>query len=202
MDRVRLVAAELVKSKTIAILQKGNVVDLDMVKGPIRLKLRSVLPSTDYAATDFRKHPELYTIGRGEFGVLTVEPYKSEILPFWKFKTPDLAALSAKKILALFRRYRKEKDFVGMDMARKFLQMGYTRSRRYANHRSGKKYVGSVPNALQGLSGSHGRKIAPNEPDAEKAKSASIFKEAWETVEADTSYQRAKKLRKLNAKMP
>ncbi|SFK45874.1 protein of unknown function [Halobacillus dabanensis] len=27
-----------------------------------------------------------------------------------------------------------------MDMARKFLQMGYTRSRRYANYESGKKY--------------------------------------------------------------
>lgn len=25
-------------------------------------------------------------------------------------------------------------------MARKFLQMGYTRSRRYANHKSGRKY--------------------------------------------------------------
>ena len=32
------------------------------------------------------------------------------------------------------------------DMARKFLQMGFTRSRRYANHSSGKKYAqdGSV----------------------------------------------------------
>jgi hypothetical protein len=33
-----------------------------------------------------------------------------------------------------------------MDMARKFLQMGFTRARRYANHASGKKYAadGSV----------------------------------------------------------
>jgi hypothetical protein len=29
---------------------------------------------------------------------------------------------------------------LGMDMSRKFLQMGFTRSRRYANHRSGRKY--------------------------------------------------------------
>ena len=36
--------------------------------------------------------------------------------------------------------YKKKGDFVGMDMARKFLQMGYTRSRRYANHKSGRKY--------------------------------------------------------------
>ena len=27
-----------------------------------------------------------------------------------------------------------------MDMCRKFLEMGFTRARRYANHRSGKKY--------------------------------------------------------------
>lgn len=31
-------------------------------------------------------------------------------------------------------------DFVGMGMARKFLQMGYTRARRSANHRSGRRY--------------------------------------------------------------
>ena len=27
-----------------------------------------------------------------------------------------------------------------MDMCRKFLEMGFTRARRYANHRSGRKY--------------------------------------------------------------
>ena len=27
-----------------------------------------------------------------------------------------------------------------MDMARKFLEMGFTRARRYANHSSGRKY--------------------------------------------------------------
>lgn len=43
---------------------------------------------------------------------------------------------------ALFLAYGREGDFVGMDMARKFLQMGMTRARRYANHRSGQKYVG------------------------------------------------------------
>lgn len=31
-----------------------------------------------------------------------------------------------------------------MDMARKFLQMDYTRSIRYANHSSGKKYSDEV----------------------------------------------------------
>ena len=36
--------------------------------------------------------------------------------------------------------YRDDKDFIGMDMCRKFLEMGFTRARRYANHNSGRKY--------------------------------------------------------------
>jgi hypothetical protein len=86
---------------------------------------------------DYRAHPELYRVGRGEQGVLTCEPYKSEILPHWRFRTPPIAARSARKILELFEDYLKNDDFVGADMARKFLQMGYTRSRRYANYKGG-----------------------------------------------------------------
>ncbi|MEK0179898.1 DUF4385 family protein [Microcoleus anatoxicus] len=63
-----------------------------------------------------------------------MEPYKGEILPFWRFKTPEIAAESSSKIYSLFLEYLDRQDFVGADMARKFLQMGYTRSRRYANH--------------------------------------------------------------------
>jgi hypothetical protein len=43
--------------------------------------------SLDFKAIDFRKRPELYRIGKGEQGVLLLQPYKSEILPHWKFKT-------------------------------------------------------------------------------------------------------------------
>ena len=45
----------------------------------------------------------------------------------------------------LFEAYLKAEDFVGTDLARKFLQMDFTRARRYANHRVGNKYVGPVP---------------------------------------------------------
>src|ERR1700744_1129577 len=89
---------------------------------------------------DYRAHPELYRVGKGEQGGLICEPYKSEIGQYWRFKTPEIAKKSSAKILALFRRYMREKDFVGGDMARKFLQMGYTRARRYANYKSGRKY--------------------------------------------------------------
>ena len=145
--------------------------------------------SLDYKNLDLRKHPELYRTGIGEQGVLLVEPYKSEILPFWRFKTPEIAKESAAAIYTLFLGYKHQNDFVGMDMARKFLQMGYTRSRRYANHKSGQKYEGPVPADKKGVSGAHGRKQKPLDVDPVKAQSASIFYEAWQKAKTDTVYQ-------------
>jgi Domain of unknown function (DUF4385) len=134
--------------------------------------------SLDFGILDFRQHPELYRIGRGEQGVLLVQPYKSEILPHWRFKTPGIARQSAQKIYALFLNYKEQEDFVGMDMARKFLQMGYTRSRRYANHKSGRKYT-------------KGSKIIlPREEDSIKAESAKIFYEKWQLAKNDVEYIR------------
>jgi hypothetical protein len=137
--------------------------------------------SLDFEAIDFREHPELYRIGKGEQGVLLVEPYKSEILPHWRFKTPRFARKSASKIYRLFLEYKKTGDFVGMDMARKFLQMGYTRSRRYANHKSGRKYKEGT------------REILEREEDALKAESARIFYEMWKKAREDTLYLESKK---------
>jgi hypothetical protein len=130
----------------------------------------------DFSATDFRARPDLYRIGKGEQGVLLVEPYKGEILPHWRFKTPAVARKSAGKIYKLFLAYKAADDFVGMDMARKFLQMGYTRSRRYANHKSGRKYA------------EDGKAVLPREEDAQKAESARIFYEKWQKAKADKKY--------------
>ncbi|WP_303720019.1 DUF4385 family protein, partial [Pseudomonas aeruginosa] len=52
----------------------------------------------DFANINFREHPERYQVGRGEQGVLMVEPYKSEILPHWRFKNSEVAARSAQEI--------------------------------------------------------------------------------------------------------
>jgi hypothetical protein len=82
---------------------------------------------------DYRRHPELYRVGKGEQGVLICEPFKSEIGQFWRFKTPEIAGGSSEKIYGLFLGYLERGEFVGADMARKYLQMGYTRARRYAN---------------------------------------------------------------------
>ena len=64
-----------------------------------------------------------YRIGRGEQGVLTFEPYKSSLLPLWRFKTPDIARKSSRELWDRFEQYDREGDFVGMDMTRKFIQM-------------------------------------------------------------------------------
>lgn len=136
----------------------------------------------DYRNIDFRKHPELYKIGRGEQGVLIAEPYKSEMLPHWKFKTPEIAEVSAKKIYAMFETYGQQEDFVGMDMARKFLQMGFTRARRYANHASGRKYAadGTV------------RQQEEDWATSDKAKSAETFYRYYERAKNDEVYLRLK----------
>lgn len=147
----------------------------------------------DFEKIDFRKRPELYRIGRGEQGVLLVQPYKSEILPFWQFATPDKATQSSEKIYQLFLEYLDNNDFIGADMARKFLQMGYTRARRYANHKGGKKYKGPVPEDKKGLSGAHGREELPRQTeDPIKAESARIFKAKWDEAKKHLKYQKLK----------
>ena len=126
---------------------------------------------------DYRENPHLYEIGRGQQGVLICEPYKSELYPLWKFKTPEIAQFSALQIINKFFQYLEEKDFVGADMAKKYLHMGFTRARRYANHRDGKKYKDG--------------EVLPQEPDhatCDFAKSAKIFKKVRDIVAKNKTY--------------
>ncbi|EAR6720818.1 DUF4385 domain-containing protein [Salmonella enterica] len=134
----------------------------------------------DFSSIDFRQQPELYQVGRGEQGVLLVEPYKSEILPFWRYKDEASAMKSAEQIYQLFEAYRQQDDFVGMDMARKFLQMGYTRARRYANYKGGKKY------AEDGSLNTRGN-------DPIKAAAATVFKGWWDKIRQDEDYLKRKR---------
>ena len=139
--------------------------------------------SLDYKSLDLREQPHLYRVGKGEQGVLLVEPYKTEILPHWRFKTEQVARESSEEIIAMFLSYKERDDFVGMDIARKFLQMGYTRARRYANHRSGKKY-------------DENGEVLPQEPDAlsgEKARAARVFYEKYVEAREDPYYKRRRK---------
>ena len=147
----------------------------------------------NWASINTRVNPEYYRIGRGEQGVLLVEPYKSELLPYWRFKTPTIAKESSSILYKKFIEYLDNNDFIGADMCRKFIQMGYTRSRRYANHKSGKKYIGPVPKDKRGQSGSHGRDTLPNDIDEEKAQSAEIFKQVWVKARTNKKYLLLKK---------
>ena len=139
----------------------------------------------DYKTIDFtvKKNRKLYRIGRGEQGVLLVRPYTNVICDYWRFKTPDEAVESANHIFGMYLDYRDEKDFIGMDMCRKFLEMGFTRARRYANHNSGKKYD------------SEGN-VRPQEPDhatSKYAKSATIFKKVRDIVAKNETYVKMRK---------
>ena len=132
----------------------------------------------DYKNLEFTPNDERYRIGRGEQGVLLVRPYTNVICKHWRFKTPKEAFVSVSAILFLYNSYRNIKDFVGMDMSRKFLEMGFTRARRYANHKDGKKY-------------DENGNVRPQEKDwatSDKAKSAQIFKRARDRVTTDPIY--------------
>ena len=136
--------------------------------------------SLDYKSLDLREEPHLYRVGKGEQGVLLVEPYKTEILSHWRFKTEEIACESSEKIYAMFLSYKKQDDFVGMDMARKFIQMGYTRARRYTNYKGGRKY-------------NEDRTIKERQIDPVKAESAAIFKKKWDELREDEDYLKRKK---------
>ena len=139
----------------------------------------------DYKKINFKdpKNRKLYRIGRGEQGVLLVRPYTNFICRYWRFKTLEEAIHSSTRIKMLYNYFRSKKDFIGMDMCRKFLEMGFTRARRYANHKDGKKYKNG--------------KILPQEPDAltsEKAQSARRFKKIRDIVTHDPIYIKMRKM--------
>jgi len=142
--------------------------------------------SKAYKNVDFRKHPEKYRVGIGEQGVLIAEPYKSEIGPHWRFKNEAIAETSSKKIYELFEDYKRQEDFVGMDMARKYLQMGFTRARRYANHPSGRKYDDDNTVKAQ----------AEDALTNEKARVAKIFYDIYIQAKNDPEYLRLTLLHK------
>ena len=139
----------------------------------------------NYKTLDFslEENRKLYRIGRGEQGVLLVRPYTNDICTHWKFRTPEIAIKSSNRIFGMYLDYRDQKDFIGMDMCRKFLEMGFTRARRYANHNSGKKYD------------SEGN-VRPQESDhatSKYAESARIFKKVRDIVAKSDTYVKMRK---------
>ena len=66
-------------------------------------------------------------------------------------------------------------------MARKYLQMGFTRAMRYAKYPGGRKLTPD------------GELVEPQQwADAEKHAAAQVFKAKWDAVRADPVYQERK----------
>ncbi|KAI4172870.1 MAG: hypothetical protein LQ343_003277 [Gyalolechia ehrenbergii] len=124
-----------------------------------------------------------YRIGRGETGVLTFEPYKSTLLPYWKFRTVPIAKTSSQALYQKFLEYNEADDFVGMDMTRKFIQMGMTRAKRYANHKGGRKYD---------KEGKELEKSKNHKGRDEKEEASQVFGEVWERCKAHEGYKAKK----------
>jgi hypothetical protein len=94
-----------------------------------------------------------------------------------------------------------------MDMARKFLQMGYTRSRRYANHKTGRKWSEpkeksenddakehTIPNKIaKQKKDRQSQELLPNDEDPVKAASARVFYGYYLRAREDEEYQKKKK---------
>jgi hypothetical protein len=127
---------------------------------------------------DFRERPEGYRYQSGEQGVFKVQPYKDELLPHWGFKDEATAEAAVEAITERYETYRAADDFVGMDMVRKYLRMGFTRAMRYAKYPGGQKYDDD------------GDERVPQQwADAEKRAAAVVFREAWRAVIDDPAYE-------------
>lgn len=158
--------------------------------------------SVDASPSTYLQSPrsflQTYPVTHNEVGVLTIEPYKSILLPHWRFKTPDIAQISADTLFQRFEDYGKERDFVGMDMARKFIQMGMTRAKRYANYKGGRKYEpakdgkGEVKGRDGKVRGRQLEKSQGHEGKGDKEEASNIFRGYWERCKEDERYAELK----------
>jgi hypothetical protein len=150
----------------------------DVVRGDVE----TVADGPEYDL-DFREHPERYVPTDDERGAFKVEPYKGELLPLWGIAELDDAEEGAEAIRERFREYREEGDLVGMDMARKYLQMGWTRALRYAKYPGGQKYE----------TDDEGNRVERDPEqwyDEEKYEISQVYREHLDAVREDETYQR------------
>lgn len=131
---------------------------------------------------DFRAHPEAYRVTNDERGVFKVQPYKDELLPHWGFADEATARAAVDALAERYTDYRENEDFVGMDVVRKYLRMGFTRAMRYAKYPGGTKY------------NDDGTEREPERwADPEKRRAAVVFRDAWQSVLDDPDYQRRRR---------
>lgn len=74
--------------------------------------LRSISPEeklsvpTDPRDIDYRAHPELYKILRGEMNVFKTQPYSNELKVLWRFKDEATARRSSAELYSKFEEFR------------------------------------------------------------------------------------------------
>ena len=76
---------------------------------------------------NYRSSPLKYEVTNDCGGMYVCDPYKSRLMKVWRFMSVDSARQSARDILSIFYEYVAEGDFVGADLARKYLQAGSSR---------------------------------------------------------------------------
>ncbi len=141
----------------------------------------------NFDKSQFKQELQYYNL-KGEIGVLSYS-FSKILSQLWRFKTPELAEISAKDIYGMFltlinlSNQTQSKDyqfhlFMKADLCRKFLQMGYTRSMRYYHHKSGRKWE-KINNQWS---------ILPFDYDHEKKQSALIFKKYWDFAKNNEIY--------------
>jgi hypothetical protein len=154
------------------------------VTDPVRGAVEEVDDGPEYDL-DFRANPDRYRHTPDERGAFKIEPYKSDLLPLWTISGLDSAERAAADVFERYREYRAADDFVGMDMARKYLRMGWTRAMRYAKYPGGQKYERT----------DDGERVErdPQEwYDPEKREIALVYREYLDRVRADDAYETAK----------
>ncbi|KAJ9099280.1 hypothetical protein QFC21_004161 [Naganishia friedmannii] len=143
---------------------------------PHATPLKTAVPPTDLRDIDYRQHPELYRILRGEMNVFKTQPYSNDLKGLWRYKDEPTAKKSAADLWKRFEEYR-------MDITRKFIQMGRTRSLRYALRPGGRKYDKTTGQEM---------KRTGKVSDEGKLKGAQAFEGFLKRLEADEVYVAAK----------
>ena len=88
----------------------------------------------DYKSLDFTdaETRKLYRIGRGEQGVLLVRPYTDDICAHWRFVDEPTARKFLLRYTLCSGEFQQRKELHWYGYGAKFLEMGFTRARRYA----------------------------------------------------------------------
>jgi len=156
-----------------------------MTPDPVRGDVDTVPDGPEYDL-DFRDHPERYRHTPDEQGAFKIEPYKSELLPLWTVSDLEAAEEAAGAIYGRFEDYRDAGDFVGMDLARKYLKMGWTRALRYAKYPGGRKYE-------RDEDGTRVEREPQEWYDGEKYEISQVYREYLDCVREDGTYREHKR---------